>query len=289
MLSKQLVTIVRDVPHQVSLESLVRRNFDQAALKQLFVELEFDTLGRRVFGNSFTSAPARSAVLREKREGEIQRRLFEEPVEEKTIHDVPHTYQYGHDGGGACPPARRNCLSQPSICFDTETTGLNPRQALPLGIAFAWEPHTAWYVVCPDDPAAAQYVLEEFRPVFEQEQMEKIGHNLKYDLTLLKWHGIDVRGPLFDTMLAHSMKEPEMRHGLDYLSKLYLGYRPIPISQLIGERGRRPAEHARRAAGGSRRIRERRCRCHAASREYHAETISRNVASVASATMSNFR
>ncbi|MCL4129878.1 UNVERIFIED_CONTAM: hypothetical protein GTU68_015119 [Idotea baltica] len=83
----------------------------------------------------------------------------------------------------------------------------------------------------------AQAILEEFRPVFENESIEKIGHNLKYDVTLLKWHGVEVRGKLFDTMLAHSMKEPEMKHGLDYLSKLYLGYEPIPTSDLLGPRG----------------------------------------------------
>jgi len=80
-------------------------------------------------------------------------------------------------------------------------------------------------------------VLEEFRPVFENESIAKYGHNLKYDVTLLKWHGIDVNGELVDTMLAHSMKEPEMKHGLDYLAKLYLGYQPIPTSDLIGKKG----------------------------------------------------
>ena len=110
---------------------------------------------------------------------------------------------------------------------------------MPLGIAFCWEPHQAYYVVClDDDPKQAVAVLEEFREVLEDEVITKIGHNLKYDISLLKWQGIEVRGPLFDTMLAHSMKEPEMRHGLDYLSKLYLGYKPIPTSALIGEKGK---------------------------------------------------
>ncbi len=126
---------------------------------------------------------------------------------------------------------------QTSICFDTETTGLDPRRALPLGIAFCFQPHRAFYVVCPDDQSEALAVIEEFRGIFEDESIAKTGHNLKYDLTLLKWHGFDVHGELFDTMLAHSMKEPEMRHGLDYLSKLYLGYKPIPTSALIGAKG----------------------------------------------------
>ena len=126
---------------------------------------------------------------------------------------------------------------QKSICLDIETTSLDPRQAVPLGLAFCFQPHAAWYVVLPPQRDAIRQVLEEFRPVWEDEGVEKIGHNLKYDLTVLKWHGLEVRGNLLDTMLAHSMKEPEMKHGLDYLARLYLGYRPIPISDLIGQRG----------------------------------------------------
>ena len=235
-LSKRLVTILLDVPHEVQLDSLACKEYDKRALRDLFMELEFDTLGRRFFGNSFTSAPTRAAVQREKREAQIQKQLFAEPVKEKTIHDVPHNYQTVTSATERSQLIEE-LLSQPAICFDTETTGLDPREALPLGIAFSYEAHSAWYVVCPDDPQQTQAVLEEFRPVFENESIEKIGHNLKYDVSLLKWHGIEVHGKLMDTMLAHSVKEPEMRHGLDYLSTVYLGYKPIPTSDLIGERG----------------------------------------------------
>ncbi len=236
LLSKRLVTIQCDVPHEFELDSLRRTEFNQEALKQLFMELEFETLGKRVFGKSFSAAPTRTAVIREKREAEIQGRLFDEPVEEKTIYDVPHEYAIVRTNDER-EALIKQLLSQAAICLDTETTGLDPRQALPLGIAFSFKPHTGFYVVCPRDPAEALVVLEQFRPVFEAEHIEMIGHNLKYDLTLLKWHGLDVRGKLMDTMLAHSMKEPEMRHGLDYLAKLYLGYRPIPTSDLLGKRG----------------------------------------------------
>lgn len=235
-LSKQLVTIQLDVPHEVQLGQLRARDYDEEKLKELFMELEFDTLGKKLFGKSFSSATNRSKVIREKRESEIQATLFDEPVEEKTIADVKHDYKT------VATAAERaqlidELLKQKAICFDTETTGLNAREAFPLGLAFSFKPHTGYYVVCPDDAEEAQTVLEEFRSVFESESIAKVGHNLKYDVTLLKWHGIEVRGELFDTMLAHSMKEPEMRHGLDYLSKLYLGYKPIPTSDLIGEKG----------------------------------------------------
>ncbi len=133
---------------------------------------------------------------------------------------------------------------QSTICFDTETTGLNPRVALPLGISFAFEPHQAFYVVCPEDRDLSLAVIEQFRPIFENREIEKVGHNLKYDATLLRWHGISLTGKLLDTMLAHSMKEPEMQHGLDYLAKLYLGYKPIPTSDSDRSARRRPKEHA---------------------------------------------
>ena len=235
-LSKQLVTIQLDVPHQIDFESLEHRPLDKEKLKPLMMELEFDTLGKRVFGKSFSSSSTRAKVIREKRETEIQATLFDDPVEEKTIKDVKHTYK-----SIVTADQRRDLIGQlaqqPRFCFDTETTGLNPRRALPLGIAFSFEPHTGYYVVCGDSEEEAMEVLNEFRGLLGEASIGKIGHNLKYDLTLLRWHGIEVDGELFDTMLAHSMKEPEMRHGLDYLSKLYLGYVPIPIRDLIGEKG----------------------------------------------------
>lgn len=236
ILSKQLVTIKCDVPLEVTCDELTAQDYDAKALQALFEELEFDVLGRKLFGKDFSSAQKRSEVIREKREKEIQQMLFDEPVEqEKTIVDVPHQY-HTVTTAEQRKELLELLLQQKKVCFDTETTGRDPRQSLPLGLAFSFEPHTGYYVVCPDGEAAA--VLDEFRPVFENPDIGKVGHNLKYDVTLLKWHaGIEVRGTLMDSMLAHSMKEPEMRHGLDYLSKLYLGYRPIPTSDLIGEKG----------------------------------------------------
>ncbi|MGI9472892.1 MAG: DNA polymerase I [Rubripirellula sp.] len=235
-LSKQLVTIQLDVPHEIKLEELKRVEFDKDKLKNLLMELEFDALGKKLFGKSFSSATSRAKVLREKRETEIQSTLFDEPVQEKTIRDVTHDYKTLHTAEERAALIA-DLKQQTTICFDTETTGLDPRAALPLGLAFSFHPHKAYYVVCPDDQNEALEVIGEFSDVLLDESISKIGHNLKYDLTLLKWHGFEVKGELFDTMLAHSMKEPEMRHGLDYLSKLYLGYVPIPTSALIGERG----------------------------------------------------
>ena len=235
-LSKHLVTIHLDVPHQIDIYGLQVQPADDPQLKALMAELEFDTLGKRLFGNSFSSAANRALVIREKREQEIQSTLFDEIGQETTLHDVPHTYHIVRTAAER-QALLAQLLEQPEIAFDTETTGLDPRTAIPLGLAFCFKKSEAYYVACPPNPAAARGVLEEFRPLFDKPHITWVGHNLKYDLTLLKWHGVEVRGSLFDTMLAHSMKEPEMRHGLDYLATLYLNYRPIPISELIGERG----------------------------------------------------
>ncbi|MFC1757939.1 DNA polymerase I [Planctomycetota bacterium] len=236
-LSKRLVTILTDVKHGVDFQTLAVQPYDEERLKKLFMELEFETLGKRFFGKSFSVAATRTKVIREKREQEIQLELFaDEDVSIKKLKDVAHTYHVVKTEF-----ERKELIEklsqQKQFCFDTETTGLDARSAMPLGIAFSYQPHEAYYVVCPDNESEAIEVLNEFRELFANRDIEKIGHNLKYDITLLKWHGLDVAGTLMDTMLAHSMMEPEMRHGLDYLSKLYLNYEPIPTSALIGERG----------------------------------------------------
>jgi DNA polymerase I len=234
LLSKRLVTIQLDVPHHLDIESFRWKSHDDAALKQLLSELEFDTLGKRIFGNTFSSSASRATVVREKREAEIQASLFDGLSDELTLADVRHKYTLVNTA-----EERRllieDLLQASEICFDTETTGLDPRIAFPLGISFAFAKHEAFYVVLPE--ASAISILEEFRCVLENEKISKIGHNLKYDCEMLKWHGFDVKGPLFDTMLAHSMKEPEMRHGLDYLAKLYLNYIKIKTTDLLGEPG----------------------------------------------------
>ncbi|MCO8122810.1 DNA polymerase I [Stieleria sp. TO1_6] len=236
LLSKRLVTIQLDVPHEIELDSLIRSARDDDKLRALLMELEFETLGKRLFGNAFSAASARSAVVREKRTNEIQQSLFDEPAECKTIDDVSHKYHT------LTTPEQRGELiatlqQQSEFCFDSETTGLDPRTATPLGLAFSFKPHEAYYVVCPDDPEQRQAMLMEFQPLLADESITKIGHNLKYDVSLLKWNGVNVAGPLLDTMLVHTMTEPEMPHGLDALAELYLNYRPIPTSDLIGPKG----------------------------------------------------
>lgn len=236
LLSKRLVTIQLDVPTDVNIDSLARTKRDDQKLKELLIELEFETIGKRIFGKSFSVASARTAVAREIRETQIQQSLFDEPSDEQTIADVKHDYHTV-----TTKEERTKLIEQigrvKSFCFDTETTGLDPRTATPLGIAISLCKNEAYYVVCPTDPDERQAMLAEFAELFLDESIIKIGHNLKYDISLLKWNGIQVKAPLVDTMLVHTMTEPEMRHNLDSLCELYLNYKPIPTSDLIGPKG----------------------------------------------------
>jgi len=257
MLSKRLATILCNAPCPVELESLRLQQPDEDKLKGLLVEFEFNSLGRRLFGEQFKAGrgfhsepsdretkattgssnvgnPGEMLIL----EAEGRHTTAEEapPVSAnlKTIVDVSHTYHTLTTREQRAEFAS-TLLASKQFCFDTETTGLDPKRARLVGLSFSLVPHTAYYVPLPQDPKQAEKLLEQFRPVFESEHIEKIGHNLKFDLSVLKWHGISVCGKLFDTMVAHSLVEPDMRHGMDYLSEVCLGYTPIPISKLIGD------------------------------------------------------
>ncbi len=227
LLSKTLVTIERSVPLDISLSDLARKDWDDERLKALFLELEFNALGKRLFGESFQAAPTR-AVASESGEA------TDPPL--KTIHDTPHDYCLVNS-----PDARKDLIGkltmQSAFCFDIETTGLDPKTCAIIGLAFSFEAHTGFYVPFPEDRDEAQTVLEEFCPVLEDAAIEKIGHNLKFDLSVLRWHNIAVHGRFFDTMLAAYLAVPDLRRTMDYLAQALLGYRPIPISDLIGERG----------------------------------------------------
>ena len=129
-------------------------------------------------------------------------------------------------------------MNQTSVCFDTETTGLNPLTAELVGISFSWETGKGFYLPFPEDKTEAQALIEQVRPFFESESIEKIGQNLKYDIKVLAKYNIEVRGKLFDTMLAHYLINPDMRHNMDLLAEAYLGYKPVSIESLIGKKGK---------------------------------------------------
>ena len=234
-LSKRLATILVDAPVKLDLGALARSPLDEAAVRALLAEFEFNTLGRRLFGDGFEAGrdkgPARPA---EPAGGRAEQGLlFARP--HQTLPDIDHDYRIAADEA-ACRALAGELAGQPGFGLDTETTSLVAGEAELVGMSFAVRPGTAWFVPVPAEPAAREALLEIFRPVLADPAIAKTGHNLKYDLKVLKWHGVEVAGELFDTMLAHALIEPEQRHGMDFCAETCLGYSPIPIRRLIGEK-----------------------------------------------------
>jgi DNA polymerase I len=241
LLSKKLVTIKCDVPVKENPDELLigERNDDQ--LKILFTELEFKSLIKRLFGESPTPVSVAVAAATEG-----QGDLFEfaaaqnpemlEPVPTfNTIKDVKHTYHL------VTTAAERDALAEKltgcyEVCFDTETTGLDVRTAELIGISFCIEPLEAWFVTLPPDREQTLQALEKLLPILGNPDVRKVGQNLKYDISVLKWHGIEVRGELLDTMLAHYLIDPDQRHNMDHMAETLLDYSPVPITALIGEK-----------------------------------------------------
>jgi DNA polymerase-1 len=253
LLSKRLATIICDVPCPVDLEAFKVQSPDEAKLKELLVEFEFNSIGRRLFGEEFKAGrglpngrggatqnsmlpqqPVEDLVLVGETQDGVEEAPQPIPANLKTIADIPHNYQIVMSPGDRARLIRTLAAAN-AFCFDTETTSLDTKIARLVGISFAMAPHSGYYVPVPQEPEEARRVLEEFRPLFESERSEKIGHNLKFDISVLAQHGIHLKGKLFDTMIAHSLVEPDMRHGMDYMSEVYLGYSPVPITKLIGE------------------------------------------------------
>jgi DNA polymerase-1 len=155
----------------------------------------------------------------------------------KSLENTPHFYQL-INGKTALNLFVKKLMQQTSVCFDTETTSLKTLDAKLVGIAFSWGKHKGYYISIPENDAEAQEILEQFRPFFEDETIEKVGQNLKYDIKILANYNISVKGPLFDTMLAHYIINPDMRHNMDILAETYLMYSPKPIKDLIGKKGK---------------------------------------------------
>jgi DNA polymerase-1 len=248
LMSKNLATILLDVPVELDEASLELCDPSRDLLEPLFTELEFRTLGRRVFGDEFSVTTARfqegtQTDLFGNQAGEaIQytNTLEEEPVEKlpaKTIENTEHDYQL-IDTAEQRADLIKLLLAEKRISFDTETTGTDANMADLVGLSFSIKPGTGYYIPVSAVREEAQVIVDEFRVVLENEEIEKIGQNTKYDILVLKWYGVQVKGKLFDTMLAHYLIDPDTRHGMDVLSENYLGYSPISITKLIGAKGK---------------------------------------------------
>ena len=247
MLSKKLATIITDVPVQFNEKDYELSDPDMDAVSAIFEELEFRRIQenfKRIFThnpepNPVTTSPAAPAPT-------AQFDLFNPPPGHGTTNvaetsknnqqSVNHQYQWVDSPVGRSLLLEK-LLQQTSVCFDTETTGLDPLQAELVGIAFSWEQQKGYYLALPNDREETQAIINTFQPFFENQQIEKIGHNLKYDLKVLLKYNIRVAGPLFDTMIAHYLINPDMRHNMDILAETYLNYSPQSITELIGKKG----------------------------------------------------
>ncbi len=247
ILSKELATINLAAPVQFDERQFEIEPFDREALIRYFGELEFRSLADTILQHPLGGGSGKSAAKPGPAQQGVQGNLFDEvdeaapassgqPRADKNVHNTTHTYRV------AQTPAEQEALVQllldsPFVCFDTETTHLEAAQADLVGLSFALRPHDAWYVPVPVGREDAQALVERFRPVWENPTIEKIGQNIKYDAIVLKNYGVEVRGRLFDTMLAHYLLEPELRHNMNYMAETLLGYETVKIEALIGKKG----------------------------------------------------
>ena len=240
--SKKLATIVLDVDVDFDEKCLVMEDPDPEKIRDVFTELEFRTLAKRVLGEEI--------IIPQTQPSKGQLDLFGGPAIEtsaEAMHDA-----VGEEGVKTIADTKPDydivvseekrkqlldmLLQQTSVCFDTETTGIEAMEAEIVGMSFTWETGKGYYVVCPPERRAE--VVQDFREFFESETIEKIAHNIKYDLKIIEKYDVRVNGPLFDTMIAHYLITPEGKHSMDYLAELYLNYKPISIETLIGKKGK---------------------------------------------------
>jgi DNA polymerase-1 len=251
ILSKKLATIIIDVPVQFHEEDYGLKEWNKDLLREIFTELEFKTVGKRILGEDIP-------VATEERSGsgdQAQLNLFDSPVSDtprqstapaevaetlvadKNIHNTPHVYSLVSTAA-----ERQHLISlleqATEICFDTETTNIDPNLAELVGLSFSIQPREGYYIPCSANRAETDEILKELLPLFNKPSITWIGQNLKYDILVLKWYGIELKGGLFDTMLAHYVIEPDGKRSMDLLSAKYLGYEPVSIEELIGKKGK---------------------------------------------------
>lgn len=239
-LSKKLATIKLDVPIQFDAAQYIIDPMNKEALAVIFKELEFRTLADAILG-----AEGKKGVQQSLFGGEHSSKEEKAPpppstpyqVADKNIGDVRHNYILVNDD-----KARKELADllakQSEISFDTETTGIDPHVAELVGLAFCIKEFEAYYVPTPEDREEALRICAFFKPVLENPNIAKIGQNIKYDISMMKWYDIELQGHYFDTMIAHYLSEPDKRHKLDYLSEAYLNYKMVPIVDLIGKKGK---------------------------------------------------
>jgi len=257
ILSKKLATIITNVPVDFHEEDFKVKDLNKEALKEVFADLEFRTLAQRLLGESLPiAASAKKAGIEKEIPQGVQTDLFgniieaPEPVTSsagantdaqpsavKNINNTPHTYT-AVVGDAAITKLVKDLSAQKEICFDTETTNIDANIADLVGMSFSRKAGEGYYVPCPADRKETEKILKHFDKLFNDTSKVWIGQNLKYDMLVLKWYGVELKGDIFDTMLAHYVIEPDGKRSMDILSVQYLGYEPVHIDELIGKKGK---------------------------------------------------
>ncbi|MEP7256234.1 MAG: DNA polymerase I [Ferruginibacter sp.] len=262
IMSKKLATIITNVPVEFHEENFLIKEMNKEALREIFAELEFKTLGERILGappapqgGSFDSANAKSSTQN------VQMDLFgniiASPDDKKESLEIEDSENPPLGGGGAerninntahdytlvqtdkeIKDLVKYLSGNTEICFDTETTGIDANDAELVGLSFSVKPGEGFYVFCPADQKETLRRLKFFEPLFNDKTKTWIGHNIKYDMLIMKWYGFELAGNTFDSMLAHFVIEPDGKNGMDALSERYLGYEPVHIEELIGKKGK---------------------------------------------------
>ena len=269
ILSKKLATIITDVPVSFHAEDFRVKEMNRELLREVFTDLEFKTVAKRVLGEEIAITAGKAPAP----EG-VQTDLFGNPVESKkkaevriqhtegastatgedgdvdrvesgeaivagkTIHNTPHKY-IAITGDAAINTLVKELMEQPEVCFDTETTGIDANDVDMVGMSFSYTTGEAYYVPVPaNDQDATKAILKQFEKLFNKTDITWIGQNLKYDMLVLKWYGYELKGNIFDTMLAHYVIEPDGKRSMDIMSAQYLGYEPVHIDELIGKKGK---------------------------------------------------
>ena len=238
ILSKKLATIQLDVPVKFNSNDCIFGELNDKSVLKIFEELEFNRL-IETYKKKISSSRSKENNKKDIQNIDLFNQFSEinEDSEYATIETKPHLYQLV-SSYFELKLLMQLLESQDSVCFDTETTSLNEMEAELIGISFSWKYETGYFVLIPNDSEGKNLFIETLKKFFENDNIEKIGQNIKYDFKVLKKYGIELKGKLFDTMLAHYLINPDARHNLETLSKNYLGYKMIPITKLIGKKGK---------------------------------------------------
>lgn len=245
ILSKHLATIMLDVPIEFDANELFRGELNSEIIKPLFEELEFRSLSRKL--NIDAAAVAANEIDKPVvSDSSGQGDLFASPANPasseingfKDLSSTDHYYQLVEGANDVKVLCRKLC-NQPEVCFDTETTSINAVAAQLVGIAFSYAKGKSYYLNLPSEKSEVIDILQHLEPFFENENVVKIGQNIKYDIEVLMNYNVSVKGELFDTMLAHYLIQPDMRHNMDVLAETYLSYKPQSIEELIGKKGKK--------------------------------------------------